>query len=111
MSNLLNKFKNVSSAFSGEVRRMGWALGILAGGTLFISRSGREILTQQSGVLAWKLVLLGTSVVVAHQIRQQLFPYLDLSAHLEEKTQAGATVFLGVAIIYAGVILALCAGL
>lgn len=107
MKNLLATF----SAFYNEVKRTGWALFIALLGLLFISKGGREILTQQVGVLAWKLVLVGTSVATAHVVRRQLFSYLDVSAALERKTTEGALTFLGAAVIYAVVILAVCSGL
>ncbi len=94
-----------------ELRRTGLPLLLAGFGLLFILKSGREIFAQQGGVLLWKLLLLGAGVTVAHHTRTQLFPYVDLSASLQEKTQAGATVFLGVAIIYAAIILALTSGL
>jgi hypothetical protein len=90
--------------------RHAWTWALIAGA--FIYRViGREQLIQQLGVLAWKAVLVCIAVALAHMLRCRLFPYLDVSLSLEEKTQAGATVFLGVALFYAAVILALCAGL
>lgn len=114
-TNLFNSFclrlKQSSSRFFEDAKRTGWALALAGFGLLFILKSGRDIFVQQSGVLLWKLLLVGTAVFVGHKVRQQLFPYIDLSAHLEEKSVAGAIVFLGTAILYSVIILALCAGL
>jgi formate-dependent nitrite reductase membrane component NrfD len=104
----LNKFK---SAFLAEFGRTAWATFFFFIGALFILHSGRELLQQQFGVLAWKLVLVGTAVFVAHVVRRQLFPYLDLSAVLNEKSSHGAITFLGIAILYSAIILAICSGL
>lgn len=94
-----------------EARRNSYAAFAVLLGLLFISKGGREILQQQVGVLAWKLVLVGTAVVTAHIVRKQLFPYLDLSAALARKTTEGAITFAATALVYTGVILAICAGL
>lgn len=100
------------SAFLAEVKRTGWAVFIALLGLLFISKGGREIFAQQVGVLAWKLVLLGSSVVAAHAVRKQLFPYLDLSGQLDRTDgKAGAIVFAAVALVYSAIILAVCSGL
>jgi len=100
------------SAFLTEAKRTGWAVFVALLGLLFISKGGREILAQQVGVLAWKLVLLGSSVVAAHAVRKQLLPYLDLSGQLDRADgTAGAIVFAAVALIYAAIILAVCSGL
>lgn len=47
----------------------------------------------------------------AHVIRKQLFPYVDLSEMLAEKTTAGSQVFLGICVVYGAIILAICSGL
>jgi hypothetical protein len=99
-----------------EIKRTGWALLFVLLGVLLLSRSGREIMSQQLGVLIWKLLLLGTGIFVAHKARKQLFPYLDLSEHVnapdwKEHSTANGLIFLGVAIITAAIILALCGGL
>lgn len=110
--NLLNRILTRTSAFLAEVRRTGWSLFIALIGLIFISKGGREILAQQVGVLAWKLVLLGSSVAAAHVVRKQLFPYVDVSGQLDRSNgTAGAIVFVGVALIYAAIILAVCSGL
>jgi hypothetical protein len=109
---MLNQFLTKSKAFLAEVRRTGWAAFVVLLGLLFISKGGREILTQQVGVLAWKLVLLGSSVVAAHVVRKQLFPYLDVSGQLDRTNgTAGAIVFAAIAVIYSAIILAVCSGL
>ena len=111
---MLENLTKYGKAFLDEMRalkRTGWAGFIALLGVLFISQSGRELLKAQAGVLAWKLVLVGTAVAVAHLVRRQLFPYVDVSAWLAEKSQAGATVFLAICVIYAVIILAICSGL
>lgn len=94
-----------------KFRQLGWVLAALLGGLLYILSGGKALLVQQLGVLAWKLVLVGAAVALAHVTRKQLFPYVDLSEMLKEKTSASATVFLGIAIVYAAIVLAVCAGL
>lgn len=99
-----------------EIKRTGWALSFLLLGVLLISESGREIVRQQLGVLAWKLTLIGTGIFVAHKARKQLFPYLDISAHVGKEswdtiTTGGGLAFLGIAVLSAAIILALCGGL
>lgn len=111
MNNFLSRLLSGSKAFGIELKRTGWALFIALLGLLFISKSGREIFTQQVGVLAWKLVLLGSAVAAAHVVRRQLFDYLDISAALERKTTEGALTFLAAAVVYASIILAVCSGL
>lgn len=102
---------NKLRSFLAELKRTGWALFVALLGLIFISKSGREIFTQQVGVLAWKLVLLGSAVAAAHVVRRQLFPYVDLSEALSRKTTEGALTFIGAALIYAVVILSICSGL
>lgn len=99
-----------------EIKRTGWALSFLLLGVLLISESGREIVRQQLGVLAWKLTLIGTGIFVSHKARRQLFPYLDLSSHVtaedwRELSTANGLVFLGVAMLTGAIVLALCNGL
>ena len=90
--------------------RHAWEVAAIAGA--FIYRAlGREQLVQQLGVLAWKAVLVCLAVLLAHTLRRKIFPYVDVSAHLDEKSQSGAIVFLAIALFYAAVILALSAGL
>lgn len=97
--------------FKEKVTQVGWALGVAGAGLSYILAGGSALLRQQLGVLAWKLVLAGVATGLAHVIRKQLFPYVDLSEMLKEKNVSGAVVFLGVAIIYAAIILAISAGL
>jgi hypothetical protein len=94
-----------------KLRQVSWALGVALAGGLYILTGGKALLNQQLGVLAWKLVLAGSAVGLAHVMRKQLFPYVDLSESLKEKTQAGSLVFLGISILYAAIILAVCSGL
>ena len=94
-----------------KLMQLSWALGIVFAGLLYIFLGGSDLLKQQVQVLAWKLVLSGTAVGLAHVIRKQLFGYIDLSEMLKEKTQASAIVFLGIAVIYAAIILSICSGL
>lgn len=108
---MLSRMFTKTLAFLAEVRRTGWSVFIALLGLLFISRGGREIFTQQVGVLAWKLVLLGSSVAAAHVVRKQLFPYVDMSGEINKGTTAGAIVFAAAALIYAAIILAVCSGL
>jgi hypothetical protein len=108
---LLSRLRSFSAAFLGEFGRTYWAIFAVFIGALFISRGGREIFQQQASVLAWKLVLVGTGTFVAHIVRRQLFPYLDASALLAEKSQAGATAFLGICLIYAAIIMSITGGL
>lgn len=107
MSNLLLD----SKTFLASLRRTGWALFVAALGVLVISASGRQILEQQLGVLAWKLVLVGTGIFVAHRARLQLFPYIDLSALTTEHDNFAGLVFLGTTLLAGAIILALSGGL
>jgi uncharacterized membrane protein len=91
--------------------QLGWALGIIFAGLLYILLGGSALLKSQLEVLAWKLVLVGTAVGLAHLIRKQLFSYVDLSEMLAEKSVAGSVVFLGVAVVYGSIIYAVCSGL
>ena len=106
-----NRLLTSSKAFLAELRRTGWALFIALLGLLFISKSGREIFTQQIGVLAWKLVLLGSSVAAAHVVRKQLFPDLKTVEISATNDVPNAIVFVAVAAVYAAIILAVCSGL
>ncbi len=87
-----------------------WFIAALA--AAFIFRTiGPATFVAQLGVLAWKLLLLGVAVGVAHTIRIKLVPYVDLSAHVEKGDAAGGQIYLGTMILYGAIILALLAGL
>lgn len=94
-----------------QALQLGWVTAIVVAGLAYIYGKGGELLLQQLGVLAWKLVLVGVAVAFAHVSRKQLFSYINLSEALQEKTQASAITFLAMALYYAAVILALCSGL
>jgi hypothetical protein len=83
---------------------------MVAGG-LYIRLLGSEVLKQQFGILAWKAVLIGIATAFAHFVRVQLFPYIDLSEALAEKTVAGSLQLLAMVILYAAIIGAVCSGL
>jgi hypothetical protein len=102
-SNVYNKLR---------AARTRYASGIAFVAAAFIYKAlGREQLVQQLGVLAWKLLLITIGVVLAHSIRVRLFPYVDLSSHVEKGDAAGGQIFLGVCILTGCILLALCAGL
>lgn len=89
---------------------LAWLLAALGLG--HIAGKGSELALQQLGVLAWKIVLVGVAVAVAHYLRRQVFHYVDLSAVLDQdKTIKDGLIFLGVAIFYTAVILAITQGL
>ena len=94
-----------------KIQQLGWVLTIILVSLLYIGLGGSALLKQQIQVLAWKGLLVGVAVGFAHLVRKQLFGYIDLSEMLSEKTQASALVFLGVAIVYGSIILAVCSGL
>ena len=94
-----------------KIQQLGWVLTIILVSLLYIGLGGSALLKQQIQVLAWKGLLVGVAVGFAHLVRKQLFGYIDLSEMLAEKTQASALVFLGVAIVYGSIILAVCSGL
>ena len=94
-----------------KIQQLGWVLTIILASLLYIGLGGSALLKQQIQVLSWKLLLAGTAVGLAHVIRKQLFGYIDLSEMLKEKTQASAIVFLGIALVYSAIILAICSGL
>lgn len=100
-----------AQAAYSEITRTGWALGFVALGLLYLAKSGRELFIQQIGVLIWKLTLVGVGVFTAHKARKQLFPYVDVSAHVQSGDAAGGYIFLGVCVLAASIIHALCAGL
>ncbi len=87
-----------------------WVLAAL--GIAFIAVKGAPLLVQQLGVLAWKIVLVGVAVALAHYLRRQVFHYIDLSRTLDQdRTVKDGLIFLGVAIFYAAIILAITQGL
>jgi len=91
--------------------RLGW-VGLIVGlGLTWIWRGGSELLRQQAGVLAWKCVVVGTGVTLAHLFRKQLFGYVDLSEVARQDDSRSGLIFVGVALFYAAVILALSTGL
>lgn len=95
-----------------KLTQLSWALGVVLAGLLYILTGGKAFLAQQLGVLAWKLVLAGTAVGLAHVVRKQLFPYVDVSELLKQRRSIGpGLVFLGISILYAAIILAVCSGL
>lgn len=104
---------NILKGFFSKLQRTGWAAFIAVLGGMFIVRGGRDIFIQQAGVLAWKLVLVGTAVMTAHFVRLQLFPYVDLSEIVEQqpRTAGNSIIFLGVCAIYAAIILSVTSGL
>lgn len=77
----------------------------------WILESSSELLKQQVGVLAWKVVVVGTGVALAHVFRRQLFPYVDLSEIAKQDDTRSGLFFLGMAVFYAAVIIALSMGL
>ena len=91
--------------------RLGWAGIVVTAGVFYIRSGGSEILKQQFSVLAWKVILLGTGIAIAHLTRKQLFPYVDLSELAQKDDSRSGLVFLSIAVYYAAVVLALCAGL
>ena len=89
---------------------LAWLLAVLGLG--YIAGQGPALAVQQLGVLAWKIVLVGVAVAVAHYLRRQVFHYIDLSAVLDkDKTIKDGLIFLGVAIFYTAIILAITQGL
>lgn len=88
---------------------LAWLLGLLAA-VAFVAL-GPAVLWQQLGVLAWKVLLIGIAVILAHGIRRQLFHYVDLSKMLEEHDTEAGEVFIGLCIFYAIFIWAFCSGL
>lgn len=104
--------KALFARLKADVLRYGWAMLIVLFACLFIGvANGKQVLVQQLGVLAWKLVLVGVSVFVAFRVRMQLFPYVDLSAAIADKDKQGGQIFLGVCVLTAAIILAVCSGL
>lgn len=87
-----------------------WLLAFL--GAAVILASGSELLAAQLGVLAWKVMLVGVSVSLAHAIRVRLFPYIDMSRVLDEDTSTkDGLVFLGLCLFYSAIIMAVTQGL
>ena len=86
-----------------------WLLGLLAG-MAFVGL-GPAVLWQQLGVLAWKVLLIGVAVILAHGVRRQLWHYVDLSQMLSSGHKEAGEVFLGLCIFYAAFILAFLSGL
>lgn len=102
----MNGLRNFWRAF-----RLGWVALIIGLGAAWIWRGGSDLLQQQIGVLAWKCVVVGTGVTLAHLFRKQLFSYIDLSEIAKQDDSRSGLIFLGVALFYAAVILALSTGL
>lgn len=94
-----------------KLARLGWVGIVVAAGIFYIRSGGSELLRQQAGVLAWKLVVVGTAIAFAHLTRRQLFPYVDLSEVAKQDDSRSGLIFLGVAVFYASVILGLASGL
>lgn len=111
LKTILETARTWTQAAYSEITRTGWALGFAALGLLFLAKSGRELFVQQIGVLIWKLTLVGVGVFVSHKARKQLFPYVDLSQHVQNGDPAGGYIFLGMCVLAAAIIHALCAGL
>jgi len=87
-----------------------WLLALVA--LVYILGNGSEFLRAQLHVLAWKLLLVGVAVGLAHLLRKQVFPYIDLSEVLDSDADTkDGFIFLGIAIFYAAIILALTQGL
>ena len=109
------RFRNFFKTFWAAAR-LGWVGIVVTAGVFYIWSGGSELLRSQFGVLSWKLVLLGTALAIAHLTRRQIFDYLDLSAVLDrtggqEPHPHAGLIFLGVAVYYVGIVLALCSGL
>lgn len=98
------------------IYRLRWVGVIFAAAGIYIGLSGSELLRSQSGVLAWKALLVTVAIALADMTRRHIFPYLDLSELLDTKSglelnrQAGL-IFLGVSIFYGAVIIAFLSGL
>lgn len=91
--------------------RLGWVALIIGLGLSWIWKGGDGLLKQQVGVLAWKMVVVGSGVALAHVVRRQLFPYVDLSEIARQDDTRSGLFFVGMALFYAAVILALSTGL
>ena len=94
-----------------ELRRVSGAFLFVLLAALFISQSGRAILAAQAGVLAWKIVQVGAALIMAHFMRSQMFPYLDLEAQLAGQDPNAGRVFLGICFLTSAIILGVCQGL
>ena len=104
---MMQWFKNGAA----HLYRVMWVLLVAGGAAGFMRFSGTDVVKQQFAVLCWKLVLLGVSIGMAHLARIFLFPYLDMSAGLAEKSTPGAVTFFAGMLFYAAVIWAVCSGL
>jgi hypothetical protein len=87
-----------------------WLLFGLAAGFL-LGTKGAGFLIAQLEVLAWKVLLVGAAVGIAHLMRKQLFHYIDLSGELEGDRANAGRIFLGIALFYAAIIYSLVNGL
>ena len=104
------RFRNFFKTFWAAAR-LGWVGIVVTAGVFYIWSGGSELLRSQFGVLAWKLIVVGTAIALAHLTRKQLLPYVDLSEIVKNDDSRSGLIFLGVSIFYAAVILGLASGL
>lgn len=93
------------------VRRLRWIGIIFLAAVAYISFSGSELLRSQLGVAAWKTLLVTLAIGLADMTRRHLFPYLDLSEEIASNSLNAGRLFIGICILYAGIIYAICGGL
>ena len=106
----MKRFSNFFKTFWAAAR-LGWVGIVVTAGVFYILTGGSELLRSQISVLAWKLVVVGTAIALAHLTRRQLFPYVDLSEVAKQDDSRSGLIFLGMAIFYGAVILGLASGL
>jgi len=92
--------------FFWELWRVRWAL-IISVGVLYGKAYGWIPPDHPLAVIATKMSYVTLGFVLAHILRQQAFSYINLGEMLRERPAAGGPVFLGIAIIYGSVIIAL----
>ena len=92
-----------------EVKRLAVPIGILIGIATFSSYLGEF---SKLMLFAYKFSLVSLAAIVAHMIRSEMFPYIDLKTALKSQDRGyaiGSSIV--VATVFASIVLALCLGL
>ncbi len=96
--------------FYQEIWRLRWAL-VISIAVLMAKAYGWLPLDHPLAVILTKASNVTLGFILAHILRKQTFPYVDLKAMLAEKDPTFGYTFIGIAVLYGAIIYAVALGL